>query len=465
MKRYSFMTMLILVIVALAAGCGSNDDEQPDASVDVSSVDSGLESPYDDLDTYAELEPLDNFVRLALWDDEEEEFRDWAYSINNGVLAGRMSVEDDVTDANALIASFSYFANMPDIYDWYLGVLLQIPDGNEDGDFVGLFLRRRLIGTTHVRPLARDLTSFGFQVLLADDIDNFQLLVNDTDRVQIELRNALESGQVEGNAAESVRRIISRAGHLLRENLIPSPVINDVGLVQGSLPGAAIQGGVIKLETYRSVIGQIGVLQADYHVEEGHNLSFQWYRIIDGEEEPIPGATESFHEVSLDVEGTFEFFFTITIINPETGEEEARVVSPIVRLTIRDTTPQPYEFFDIFFRGYSTNLEVLDSPPEYSGDQDIRLVENLQRVLDIPGMEINHIRVDGRFNDISNRGYDRHDLTIGRANTVAARLREELLELGITAPDIITTSNLEQVGDNPEERRRARVTISLREVS
>ena len=172
--------------------------------------------------------------------------------------------------------------------------------------------------------------------------------------------------------------------------------------------------------------------------------------------------------VSTNIPGVFEYIARVTNTDAELERRPARYGwTDVARITFLGYTPPPAtDPFDIFFRADRIVLENVTEgiPPEDAGCQAERLAEFFQYIINIPGFEINHIHVDGRFNNVAGREEDIHGYTLARAHTVRDRLTELFTDLGIHVPYIHTTSNMDQEGDTAGLRRRAVITVSLRPV-
>ena len=235
-----------------------------------------------------------------------------------------------------------------------------------------------------------------------------------------------------------------------------------------SVEAYSVDGGEITIEWFARIVDEdspplIGNWMGQLH--QGNMLGFQPLFVF-GDTLIIQTEIdihEVFYEdqlfITTNVPGVFEYIARVTNTNEEfTRQPTISVWTNVARLTFMGDTPPPYVEMSVFFNGNIYVLETVTAghlPVEWRGSQDARLQEFV-RMLNQMDVTINHIRVDGWFNDRRSRGYDIFGLTGNRARTVG----ERLTELGITAPIHLTT-NLGQYYDEPALQRRAVITVSL----
>ena len=416
---------------------------------------------------------LDGTIRIGFLDAQAIDFYNVANNARRALpsLQSRIFIDRSYIDAeelnerivldrgdermlNVFIAAFSSFAQANITENVYLGLILKSPT-NEDGEYVGLFLRQDFLGQS-VRTDARDLVTNGFQVRADVTADNVDIFHRDHSHVERALQRALlDAGQVSYDEAAALAiHIIGRA-HSLTSSYPLRPMRP---VVEGSFDteddtvyDTTDYDGGQSIVVYRDTIEGLRIrLTLDYWLDDGGLVSYQWYEVIDSVNIPIEGETSNYLYIYQRDIGIFEFRIRITNTSLTTGEQVS-VFSHIVTVEIIDATPEPYIPFVVFFnpdRPRTIDPLELQYVPEAGGCQ-FAILENFVQTNVLGNPNVAHIRVDGRFYDHRRHGRgDRGGITNRRAQTVYIALRK----MGVTVPIHVTTND-EQVYTGWEQRR------------
>jgi len=394
--------------------------------------------------------------------------------------------QDDDNSINAFVASFRDFAEISNVCNLYLAILLDAPELREDGEYseyIGLFFSDRLDVES---VLVRDVIQVGFRDIV--QADNIKLLMRDDTNVRQALRSALDNVRAgcecSSNSVQIAKHEKNNAGiarHILRnvhilidkpndtnlsgknetqtvtdlpetsESVVPkTPIISDI---IPDIPDLVPNDSSFSFIFYKDEIGNRWItLTVEATIEDEGSLSYQWYRVIEDNAELIPNETSNQIRVSTDSLGTFLFRIEVTNTLDNGATEK---VTSMVQIDIIDDEPSRTEEFEIYFNGYRDMLEVviIDKAEgiAYSGNQLNRLKKILDEyVIDNPNVV--RIRIDGRYFDKSGLQQD-GGLTLRRAEAVKLAMER----YGVVVP-IYTTGNLIQTDVDWRQRR---VTITI----
>jgi len=231
------LLLLILSVIIILFGCtSSNNQDESEPNLQTPSANRETVTP--------PITPTlnDSIVRLSFFGESAFRFEGFVNNIRNSLahsgftiidtpkmgladvaeLERRLNLEhNDPNMINAIVASFSDFAQLSTVCELYLAVLLDEPSQREDAEYIGLFLRESLDFESN---LVMTVVQTGFRDNII--VDNAELLVIDDAQVRQALRTALDNtptGRSPCDCPPDSTRIakhendtMGRARHLLR---------------------------------------------------------------------------------------------------------------------------------------------------------------------------------------------------------------------------------------------------------